>query len=427
MRNVSERSPVRGTGVKRLPLAGVRVLDFCWVMAGPIMTAMLADLGAEVIKVESNARMDGTRLGRPMLGKSVAEGDRGEWPELQPLYHLLNRNKLGITLNLDEPEGLELAKRLVSESDVVTENFSAGTLNRVGLGYDVLKELNPAIVVLSLSGVGQEGPMKDALTYAPLAVALSGIGRLLNYPGEQSVSRMNAFFGDTQAGFFGAIAVMGTLFRARATGQGEYIDLSQWEAATCGTDSLYLQWQVEGQRPEPTGNRHPWKAPHGIYPAAGEDSWIAIACGSDQQWQSLCAVLGLADLALDRSLTGGMQRLAQSDRIDERIRTESSKHDKNQLAEELQRAGVPAAPVMNIQDQYESEHFRARGIHIEASHEKVGFEQLHGLPWRTARSGRGEFRRGAPLVAQDNDYVFGEILGLTEQQTTDLKERRVIY
>jgi benzylsuccinate CoA-transferase BbsF subunit len=297
----------------------------------------------------------------------------------------------------------------------------------MGLGYEVLKEINPALVVLSLSGVGQHGPMRDALTYAPLAVALSGVGGLLNYPGEEPVSRMHAFFGDTQAGFFGAIAIMGALFKARATGVGEYIDLSQWEAAASGLDSLFLDWTLEARRPEPAGNKHPWKAPHGIYPAAGDDNWIAIACESDAQWRSLCDVLDLSELAADAGLDGGMKRLGASQVVDERVGAATRRHDKTRLAELLQAAGVPAAPVMNIQDQFESDHYRARGVHIEASHEKVGFEQLHGLPWRTQRSGRGEFRRGAPLIAQDNDYVFGEILGLSADEIANLEERRVVY
>jgi crotonobetainyl-CoA:carnitine CoA-transferase CaiB-like acyl-CoA transferase len=410
----------------RLPLEGVRVVDFCWVVAGPQMTNMLADLGAEVIKVESRTRMDGARLGRPMIGDDLAGGDAGAWPELQPLYHSMNRNKLAITLDMTQPRARDIIEKLCSISHAVTDNFSAGALARLGLGYERLREINPAIVALSISGTGQEGPMNDASTYAPLVVGLSGLGNLMGYEGEPPLGYMRGAYGDTHASLFSAFAIMAALYRARRTGVGDYLDVSQWETAVNGLEFHFLDLFDSGKA-RARGNKHPWFAPHGIYRCQGEDDWIGISCESDGQWRAICSVLGLKEAAENPRYAEAFDRLSSSDELDALIDSQTASWEKTQLATELQAAGVPAAPVMNIKDQYESPHFRERGIHVEASHPKIDYEVLQGLPWKTARAGRGEIRRAAPLIGQHNEFVFGELLGLSQDAIAELVEQKVIY
>lgn len=407
---------------KRLPLSGVRVLDFCWVVAGPLMTAMLADLGAQVIKVESKLRMDGSRIGRPIVGDEKA-GDEGDWPELQPLFHSMNRNKLDITLNLQAPEGVELAKRLAGISHAVTDNFSAGTLKRLGLGYEALREVNPSIVVLSMSGTGQDGPMSNALTYAPIVVAMSGLGSLLGYREEPPLAYLKGTYGDSNASMYSVMGLMAALLRARRTGVGEFLDVSQWETASCGLDLQFLETVKPGSVAT-KGNDHPWQAPHGNYRCAGEDEWIAVSCETDEQWRRLCGVLGIEGEA--RFEHAG-ERLQWRRELDELVGGKTVERERFELSEALQAAGVAAAPVMNIRDQFQSEHFQARGIHVEANHPKLGYELLQGLPWRTASHGRGKIRRAAPLFGQDNAYVFGELLGLTPEEIAEYEAKQVIY
>jgi len=412
----------------RLPLEGLKVLDFCWDMAGPVMTSMLGDLGAEVIKVETRRRMDAIRFGRPVVGDTAA-GDQGKAEDIQPFQHAMHRNKLGVTLNVATPEGLEIARRLVKETDVVAENFSAGTMDRLGLGYEELSRINPKLVMISISATGQTGPMQSAVSLNPIAIALSGLGSLLGYEGERPLAVMRNFYGDTNAGFHGAIAVLAALFRARRTGIGEHIDLSQWEASSSGLDLQFAD-AAAGATPTAAGNRHEWHAPHGTYPAAGERpgwNWVALHCETDEQWQTLCRVLGLNQMAVDRRFNDVMGRLEHRDELDRAIGEATQHRDKAELARELQANGVPAAPVMDVGDQFESEHFRDRGVFIEAHHDAVGYELVQALPWKTTRTGRGQFRRPAPFMGRDNGIVFGEMLGMSEAEIEALKEKKVLF
>ncbi len=413
--------------MSRLPLQGIKVLDFCWVMAGPVMTSMLGDLGAEVIKVETRRRMDAIRFGRPVIG-DTATGDQGQAEDIQPFQHAMHRNKLGVTLNVATPEGLDIARRLVAGIDVVAENFSAGTMDRLGLGYEELRQINPRLVMISISAAGQTGPMQSAVSLNPIAVALSGLGSMLGYENERPLGVMRNFYGDTNAGFHGAVAVLAALFRAKRTGVGEYIDLSQWEASTSGLELQFAE-SAAGNTPTAEGNRHAWQAPYGNYPTAGERpgwNWIAIHCETDDQWQALCRVLRLGPQASDARYMDAVGRLQHRDELDRAIAEATKDRDKTELAQELQANGVPAAPVMDIGNQFESEHFRDRGVFVEAHHDAVGYELVQALPWKTARVGRGQFRRPAPSMGRDNHIVFGEMLGMTELEIQQLQERGVL-
>lgn len=412
----------------RLPLEGVKVLDFCWVMAGPVMTSMLGDLGAEVIKVETRRRMDAIRFGRPVVGDTSA-GDQGKAQDIQPFQHAMHRNKLGVTLNVATTEGLEIARRLVAEVDVVADNFSAGTMDRLGLGYSELRAINPKLVMISISAAGQSGPMHASVSLNPIAVALSGLGSLLGYEDGPPLAVMRNFYGDTNAGFHGVIAVLAALFRARRTGIGEYIDLSQWEASTSGLELPFAE-AAAGNAPRAAGNRHGWQAPHGTYPAAGERpgwNWVALRCETDDQWQALCRVLQLDALAADARFAHALGRLEHRDELDRAIAAATQHREKVELATALQANGVPAAPVMDIGDQFASEHFRQRRVFTEAHHDSVGYELVQALPWRTVRSERGTFRRPAPYMGRDNRTVFGEMLGMTEAEIEALEAKGVLY
>jgi benzylsuccinate CoA-transferase BbsF subunit len=414
---------MEGAGVHPLPLDGYRVLDFCWIWAGPAMTHLLADLGAEVIKVESRSRLDGTRLGRPIVGSG--SGDAGEAPELQPLNHGLNRNKLSITVNLATDEGRSLIRRLVPLCDVVTDNFSAGVMTRNGLGYPALKELRADVIALSLSGAGQDGPLSDILTLAPTVSTLAGLSYAIGYPGEDPLGRLMPPYGDTNGSLHGVFAILLALEHRERTGEGQFIDLSQWEAAVCGLEEALLDYQLNGRIPRSVGNADRVSAPHENYRCAGEDRWVAISVAADDEWRRLCAAIG-EEWCLDERFGDGYRRLENRRELDELIESWTSRRTPEEVMHLLQEAGVAAATVMTIEDQFLDDHFRERQMHVEVEHPLVGLEMLHGIPWRLSAT-PGTIRSSGPLLGEHNQYVFGDLLGLPADELTRLADEEVIY
>jgi benzylsuccinate CoA-transferase BbsF subunit len=407
-----------------LPLQGYRVLDFCWVWAGPAMTHLLADLGAEVIKVESRSRLDGTRLGRPIIGDLA--GDEGQAPELQPLNHGLNRNKLSITVNLSKDEGRELIHRLVPQCDVVTDNFSAGVMERNGLGYESLRALRSDVIALSLSGAGQDGPLSDILTLAPTVSTLAGLSYTIGYPDEDPLGRLMPPYGDTNGSLHGVFAILLALEHRERTGEGQFIDLSQWEAAICGLEEALLDFQLTGRVARAVGNLDARMAPHNNYRCEGDDRWVSIAVGSDDEWRSFCSAIGEPEWCLDPRFADGYRRLAHRRELDELIEAWTQERAPEEVTALLQAAGVAASTVMNIEDQFLDEHFRERQMFVEVEHPIVGLEMVHGVPWQLSAT-PGSIRTSGPLLGQHNEYVFGELLGLSEAEISELVEAEVIH
>ena len=253
-----------------LPLRSVRVVDLGSAWAGPMAGQLLADMGAEVIKVESRARMDGMRLGRPMVGEDLAGGDRGLWPELQPVFHGLNRNKLSVTLNLRTDAGRDILTRLAAASDVVLSNFSPGVLQRLGMDYETLRAVKPDIIVAAMPAFGDAGPLRDMVAYAPIIQAMSGMMSLVGYPpeeGEPLVGELQAAWSDTVAALCAALGVVAALRHRNRTGAGQYVEAAHLEGTTALLGVSMLQYQMTGTVPAPPGNDDPEFAPHNNYPA----------------------------------------------------------------------------------------------------------------------------------------------------------------
>jgi benzylsuccinate CoA-transferase BbsF subunit len=248
------------------------VVDFGTAWAGPMAASLLADLGAQVIKVESRARLDGLRLGRPIVGEDIAGGDRGRWPELQPVFHGINRNKLGVTLNLKTDAGLQLVRELIAGSDVVMNNYSPGVLERLGLSYPELCRLRGDIILVSMPSVGETGPLRDILAYAPIIQALSGLMSQVGYAGEeQLVGELQAPWSDVVAAMHAALATVAALRHRNQTGQGQFIEVAQLEATTSMLGEDLLDYQMSGKVTGPVGNYDPDFAPHNNYRCSGDD------------------------------------------------------------------------------------------------------------------------------------------------------------
>ncbi len=396
---------------------GLRVVDFGWVWAGTVLGHILADYGAEVIKVESKRRLDGLRLGKVF--------ELGDTLEMNPYFHNLNRNKLSITLDITKEDAVHLIKELVRQSDLVIENFAPGVLDRRGLGYETLASVKPDIIMISLSAVGQKGPISQIVTYAPIISALSGIDSMVGYPDGPPLGFKHAY-ADPTASLFGAFAVLAALRYRQRTGKGQYIDLSQAESATCLIGEALMDYQMNGRIGSNRGNSSLTMAPHGHYPCDGEDRWVSIAVKTEEEWAGFCRAIGNPAWTQDPKFADRYSRLANSKELDERVAEWTREHSDYEASEILQKAGVAAAPVLGVDGIFVDEHFQSRGIFIDVEHPVVGSSFLYELPWKMSEVERKPVRH-APILGEHNDYVFGQLLGLPREEIDRLAAEEVIY
>ena len=410
-------------------LAGYRVIDLGSAWAAPMAAHLLADMGAEVIKVESRAKMDGMRLGRPMVGEDAAGGDEGRWPELQPVFHGLNRNKQSVTLNLKESEGLDLLRGLIARSDVVIDNFSPGVMGRLGLDYAALRRLRPDIVVVAMPAAGNSGPLRDVIAYAPIVLALSGLMSLVGYEDGALVGELQSAWSDAVAGLHAAMAAAAALRHRTRTGQGQYVEAAQLESTVSWLGEAVMDVTMNRRGPAPIGNAGVGLAPHGVYPCAGGDRWISIAVGGEDEWHGLCAAarrLGPAPWTRDPRFADSYRRLRQREALDAALRRWTVSFDAVELTGVLQAEGVAAFPVMNIEDQFLDPHFRERGAWVEMEHPMAGAEWLYGLAWRLSRT-PGRIASPAPLLGQHNERVLGGLLGTPPDELRRLEASGAVY
>jgi benzylsuccinate CoA-transferase BbsF subunit len=400
-----------------LPLEGIRVADFTWVWAGPFCTLQLAHLGAEVIRIETATRPCITRLLPP-------------WPDNKPglnrsgYFNQYNQGKRSLTLNLKEPQALEIAKQLVAKSDIVTENFAGGVMDRLGLGYEVLKQIKSDLIMISLSGYGATGPEKEYISYGPAQVPLSGMSSLTSYKGWRPM-HAGISYGDPNGGLHGAFAVMCALMYRARTGKGQYIDLSQWETSTAMVAEGLLDYSMNGTQPERDGNRDPYMAPHGVFRCAGQDQWVSLAGRNDQEWRRLCSVLGRPELATDARFTTLASRKQNENELEAIISAWTLTRTPQEVTEQLQAAGIPAAPSMSNQDLSTDSHLNARSIFTYLEHPEVGTQQHVGLPWQMSKTPLS-VRRPAPTLGQDTEYVLHDILGYSGEEVAALRDRQVL-
>jgi benzylsuccinate CoA-transferase BbsF subunit len=401
----------------RRPLEGIRVADFTWVWAGPFCTLQLAHLGAEVIRIETATRPCITRLLPP-------------WPDSQPglnrsgYFNQYNQGKRSLTLNLKEPEALKIAKRLVTKSDIVTENFAGGVMDRLGLGYDVLKQIKPDLIMIALSGYGATGPEKEYISYGPAQVPMSGMSSLTGYKGWRPM-HAGISYGDPNGGLHGAFAVMCALMYRARTNKGQYIDLSQWETSTAMVAEGVLDYSMNGTQLERDGNRDPHIAPHGVFRCAGQDQWVSLATRNDQDWQRLCRVLSRPELATDTRFATYAGRKQNEDELEAIISEWTLTRTPQEVTEQLQAAGIPAAPSMSNKDLSTDAHLNSRSIFTYLEHPEVGTKQHVGIPWQMSKTPLA-VRRPAPTLGQDTEYVLREILGYSAEEVAALKDRQVL-
>ena len=408
-RATSEAAPPREEPPRAVPLQSVRVLDFGWVWAGAVPGQMLAFLGAEVIKVETRKRLDYMRQGRAIV-KDAPD------TEQQPMFHNINRGKLSLSIDFTTDEGRALLLDLVAQCDVAIENFAPGVLERYGLGYEALRQRRPDLVMLSMSGGGQRGPLRELRSYASTIAAFSGLDSLCGYPSEEPLGVQQSY-PDPNASLHGAVAVLAALIRRTRTGRGDHIDLSQL-AAGLQTSAEAMAWlDLFGEVPQTLGNAPPndellGQIVHDCFRCAGDDEWVAVAAEDAAQHAALAGLVGAA--------------AGNASAVRDALEEWCAARDPRGAMDALQAAGVPAGAVTTAQDRFEDPHYRARATYIETEHPAIGWELVYRAPWIWPQDVPLANDR-APLMGEHNEYVVCELLGRPREELERLVEQQVLY
>lgn len=400
-----------------LPLEGIRVADFTWVGAGPFLTKPLADHGADVIKIESRTRTDPIR--------SMAPFRDGE-PGVDRSGYFANRNssKRSVCLDLKDPRGRDIALAIIAESDVVANNYTPGTMDRLGLGYDAVRKIRPDVIYLDMPMQGNEGPQHDYRGYGLTIAAAAGLFGLSGYPDRPPTGTGTNYPDHVPNPLHGAIAVLAALRNRRRTGRGEHIELAQLES-TVNVIGPALLAAAAGHRTERAANDDPIAAPHGVYPCGGEDKWCAIAVVTDEQWHAMVAILGTSELNRP-DLAVARDRRTNRRQLDELISAATRGWDADRLATVLAEAGVPASPVLNAHDVlHHDPQLRARDHWVRLNHPVMGPSIYDGIPYRMSET-PGHLRGPAPLLGADTPAICVDLLGMDEADFEDLNQKGVV-
>ena len=390
------------------PLEGVRVADFSWVAAGPISTKYLAILGAEVIKIESARHPDTLRR----LGNTA--------------HSVVNYSKRGCTLNINEPKGLALAKEIIKKSNVVIDNFAYGVMDRLGLGYEALREIKPDIIVVSAAGLGKTGPYREHVAFGMLVESYSGLHGITGYEGGPPRD-LGSPWSDPLNGCYLALAMLAALKHQRCTGEGQYIEFSMAEVVSAQLPEAILDYTLYGTVWEPRGNIEEGAAPHNCYPCLGEDKWVAIAVTTEREWTGFCSAIGDPPWCHEERFADGYRRFQHRQELDGLVGEWTGQHTAHQVMEVLQAQGIPAGPSHNAKELVEDPHLQEQGFYVPIEVPEVGPVLMAGLPWRLHPNPAGYNYGKVPQLGEDNSYVFGELLGLSESEIAALVERGVVY
>jgi crotonobetainyl-CoA:carnitine CoA-transferase CaiB-like acyl-CoA transferase len=400
-------------------LADIRVLDLTHAWAGPFATQILADYGAEVIKIETCNRPDMLRFSTLPADETRPHAyNRGGW------FQSLGRNKLGLTLDLKHPRGKELFQRLAAQSDVVLENFSARVMAGLGLEYATLQAINPRLIMISMPGYGTVGPYRDFVAFGEMIEPFAGLSELTGYP-DRGPLRLAVAYPDPVAGFHAALATLLALRQRRQTGVGQHIHIPHREPITRMLGEAVLDYTVNGRTQRRIANRHRAWAPHGCYPCRGQDRWITLAVRNDVEWSALCRVFATPAWTRDARFANSLGRWKHADLLDGYVAGSTEQRDPLELAASLRAAGVPSAIVQTNRDMLSDEHLRARQAFWVITHALTGTypypapsTRLTGTPPRLARP--------APNLGEHNTDILTRLLGLSAADIHDLEVQGVI-
>jgi len=404
------------------PLQGVRIIEMGQLIAIPFAMKLLADMGAQVIRLESTRRLESYR------SDSVYQNEvHGEFWNRGANFYEQNRNKLGITLDLGRPGGLDILRGLIAVSDVFAENFTPRVIRNFGLEYSSIRLIKPDIIMVSSTGYGFDGPWANFGATGPATEGASGLAYATGYPGGPPVMAEIPYV-DYTAGEHTVFAVMTALMSRLRTGKGQFIDVSQAQTAAATIPEVLLDYAANGRIPQRIGNADPVMAPHGCYPCRGEDRWIVIAVGNDTDWQGLCRVFRRPEWAEDPRLSDTLGRWQNREEIDRLLHLETGQWDAHDLMNALQAEGVPAGAVLDSKDLLFNAHLVERKFY-EVVHHHPSTEMpplpYAGRPWKLSATPAVP-PQAAPVMGEHNEYVLGELLGMTPQQIAGLEEEGII-
>jgi crotonobetainyl-CoA:carnitine CoA-transferase CaiB-like acyl-CoA transferase len=393
------------------PLAGVRVLEIAKVWAGPYAGKLLAFLGAEVIKVESNGNLDEMRA---YGGVDVNHA---------PYFMSINPEILSVQMNLKSEKGMKQLRDMVAKSDIVLNNIRPGAMERMGLGYDGLRAIRPDIIAVSIKMYGNDGPLGYQTGYAPCFAALGGLNHLVGYEGGPPLG-INMRYGDSTVGAAAAFAAIVALVHRERTGEGQFVDVSAVETMASMIGDSLLEYSLTGEMPDVDGNTHSDMAPHGCYPCQNGE-WISITVASNDEWRALCGAMKSPSLADDPKFSNLGQRLTNRHLLDELLAAFTQTHGANTLAERLRNAGVSAFKSQSAPEVIQDEHLWSREFYKFVTDAEEGARPIVGVPWRMSRAS-ASVTHGAPQLGEHNDYVYRNILGLSEEKFAELVSSGVV-
>ena len=411
-----------------LPLEGIRVIDLSMWFAGPMASRLMADMGAEVIKIESLKHIDPWRgpvvLDDTLKARFPTRIDSERPYNCSAGFNLQNRNKYGITLALDTPWGKEIFKKLVRISDVVLENYSPRVMADFDLDYPVLKDINPQIIMMSMPALGGTGPNKDYVAFGQTIDCMSGMAYLNGYIGEEPMLQSGLSYGDPLSGMNAAFAIVVALHYRRKSGRGVHIDLSQVEGLISFNADAVMDYTMNERVRERMGNRHPSMAPHGCYRCRGEDEWAVISIPSDAAWQRFCRAVGQPSWAEDVKFSDVLGRYQHQDELDRLIEAWTLNYDHYQVMRILQQADIPAGPVLDAKELVEEPHLNERGLFEMVTHPEAGTHPYIGMYAKLSKT-PGSIRMPAPCLGEHNRYILGELLGLSQVEMAQLEEQGI--
>lgn len=382
-------------------LEGIRVLDLSRVLAGPYCTMMLADYGADIIKIEPPGDGDDSRAFGPFVGKESA------------YFMSLNRNKRSITLNFKHQQEVELFQEMVKKADVVVENYRPGTMEKFGLGYDELKKINPRLIYAACSGFGHTGPYRDKPAYDIIVQAMGGVMSITG-PENGEPTRIGASVGDIMAGMFTAYGVMMALFHRERTGEGQKVDVGMLDCQVAVLENAIARYVTSGIVPKPLGNRHPSITPFASFTA--KDGHIIVGAGNDRLWQKLCNLLERPDLLTDPRFLDNAARTANVKELSAILDSIFIHKTISQWLDELEAAGLPCAPINTIDKVVNDPHIAARNMIIEVEHPVAGKLKMAGAPVKMSAAPTIA-SSPAPLLGQHTAAIMKDLLGWDEAKT----------
>ncbi len=400
-------------------LEGIKVVEFAAFAAGPVVGKHLADHGATVVHIESKVRPDGFRAHYPPYKDNIHGLNRSG------LFALCNNDKLDITLNLKKaPKATDLAKRIVAWSDVVIENFSPGTMKRLGLDYEALRKIKPDLIMLSSSNLGQSGPHAHHAGFGSQLSSLAGFTHLTGYSDGPPQILYGPYI-DYIAVAYGAVAILAALDYRERTGKGTHIDTAQYETGLQFMAPILLDYKINGKVASRNGNRDPAAAPHGAYPCKGDDSWCVISASSESDWESLCRAMGNLAWTKESRFATLQSRKEHEDELDQKIGAWTTGFTAREITEKLQASGIRAGIVNTMRDIYSDPQLKHRRQWVELEHPEIGKMHYQRPPFFLTRTPSGPERRD-PLLGEHNGYFYQELLGLSEKEYQELVAEGVI-